>query len=52
MVGKRCAITSTLFDLKTETADVAASVKTNCSNDDLMDGMDKIIRQLASGESK
>jgi hypothetical protein len=49
-VGKRCAITSTMFDLKTETAEKSALAKTDCSVDGLMDTMDRIARQLSGGD--
>jgi hypothetical protein len=47
-VGDNCAITATMFDLKTETTEKAASVRTTCSENSLMDGMDKIADQLAA----
>ena len=46
-VGKRCAITSTLFDLKSATTEKAATVQTDCSKDSLMGGMDDVAGQLA-----
>jgi hypothetical protein len=47
-VGTSCAISSTLFDLKTETTERAASVRTDCSENGLMEGLEKIARQLAT----
>jgi hypothetical protein len=47
-IGTSCAISSTLFDLKTETTERAASVRTDCSENGLMEGMEKIARQLAA----
>jgi hypothetical protein len=49
-VGRRCAITSTMYDLKTETADASALVKTNCDADSLLDSMDRVARQLSAGD--
>jgi hypothetical protein len=46
-IGGRCAITSSLYDLKTETTERSASERTDCSDGGLMDGMDRIARQLA-----
>jgi hypothetical protein len=46
-IGSACAISSTLYDLKTETTEKAASVRTNCSENGLMDGIEKIAQQLA-----
>lgn len=48
-VGSKCAITASLFDLASETTELGASTRTNCSDDALMDGMDQVARQL-SGE--
>ena len=41
-IGSNCAISSTLYDLKSETTEKAASVRTECSENALMDGMDQI----------
>jgi hypothetical protein len=46
-VGRTCAISSTLYDLKTETAERAASVRTDCSVDRLMEGMEQVAQQLS-----
>ena len=46
-VGGKCAITASLYDLKSETTERGASVRTECSDDALMDAMDQIARQLA-----
>jgi hypothetical protein len=45
-VGESCAVSATLYDLKTETTERAASARTNCSVNALMDGMEKIAGQL------
>jgi len=45
-VGNKCAITMTLFDLKTETGNLAATARTSCSEDALMDGIDHALEQL------
>jgi len=49
-VGDRCALTATLFDLKSETADRSTTVRTNCKDDDLMDAVDKISEQFGARE--
>jgi len=38
-VGETCAITATLYDLKTETAERGASVRVACEDSKLMDGI-------------
>ena len=45
-VGSGCTISATLYDLKTETTEKAASARTACSEDGLMTGIEKIARQL------
>lgn len=45
-VGKTCAMTTTLYDLRTETAERAASVKTDCTEDGLLSGVDEVVEQL------
>jgi len=45
-VGRKCAITADLYDLKTETAEKGAMVETDCSEDELMGAMKKIADQL------
>lgn len=45
-VGSNCAVTSSLLDLKTETAEKGASVKTGCSLDELLGAMEQIVKQL------
>jgi len=49
-VGKRCAVTATMYDLKSETAERSALTRTDCSADALMDSMDRIARQLSSSD--
>lgn len=49
-VGKRCAISSILYDFKTETAEQSALVRTDCDEDSLMDCMDRVARQFSSGD--
>jgi hypothetical protein len=46
-VGSKCAVTSNLFDLKTETTDKGASVETGCSPDELLSAMKSIAGQLS-----
>jgi hypothetical protein len=45
-VGSTCAMTGTLYDLRTETTAAAASAKTNCSSDALISGIDQLIASL------
>jgi hypothetical protein len=47
-VGNKCAISASLFDLKTEATAGAASVRTDCSDDALMDGVDQLAQKLAA----
>jgi hypothetical protein len=49
-VGKRCAISSILYDFKTETAEQSALVRTDCDEDSLMDCMDRVARQFSTGD--
>jgi hypothetical protein len=46
-VGKSCAVTANLYDLKTETADRGGLVNTGCSTDELLGAMAELARQLA-----
>ncbi len=48
-IGKVCALTATLFDLRTEAADAAASTRTDCKEASLMDAVDRIVHQLVDG---
>jgi len=45
-VGSRCAMTLAMFDLKTETAERAASTQTECAADALFGAVDDLVRQL------
>jgi len=47
-VGDRCAATANLYDLKTETVEKGASVKTGCTTNELLEAMEKIATQLAA----
>ena len=47
-LGSKCAITATLYDLKTETTVAAASVDSDCREDSLMSGLEEIARKLAA----
>jgi hypothetical protein len=47
-VGTDCVLTSTLFDLKTETTERAASVTTGCAVNAMFGGVDEIVRRLAA----
>jgi hypothetical protein len=46
-VGKQCALTSLLYDLKTETTERAATVNTACAEEALLGGVEQLARQLA-----
>jgi len=46
-VGSKCAVTSNLFDLKSETTEKGASVETGCSPDELLSAMKTIAGQLS-----
>lgn len=46
-IGETCAIIATLFDLRTETTEQAATVKTGCSEDALLEGTDRVVDELA-----
>jgi hypothetical protein len=46
-VGDRCALTARLFDLRTETADKAASLETDCGPQNLMSLVKQLAEQLA-----
>lgn len=46
-VGSKCAVTSNLFDLKTETTEKGASIETGCSPDELLSAMKSIAGQLS-----
>lgn len=48
-VGGRCAMTAVLFDLRTETTERAASIKTECAADALLGAADELVRQLGGG---
>ncbi len=45
-IGSKCAITATLYDLRTETAEKSALHRSNCHVDSLLDAMDVIATQL------
>ena len=45
-LGENCVITSIIYDLKTETTEAAASVKTRCTTEKLFEGIEKICQQF------
>jgi hypothetical protein len=47
-MGSTCALTATMYDLRTETTDIAASVDTRCGQDELLAGLKQLARQLVS----
>jgi hypothetical protein len=46
--GKKCALSAAVYDLRTETTDHSASVRTDCAIDTLIDAADQLIVKLAS----
>lgn len=46
-VGSQCAITATLYDLRTETTERAASVKTTCEQDSLFRGLEDLAERIS-----
>lgn len=48
-VGSSCAITATLYDLRTETTELAASVDTRCGQEELFGGLRALAQKLISG---
>jgi len=48
-VGGRCAVASQIYDLKTEAAEAAASVKTACFGEALFEAIDRVVDQLFGG---
>lgn len=49
-VGTKCAITSTLFDLKLETSERAATQKVRCDQDALVTALEAVASELLTGE--
>jgi hypothetical protein len=47
--GKACALTSMLYDLRSEATERAATVKTECTEEALLGGMEQLAKQLAGG---
>lgn len=47
--GEVCALTTTFYDLGTETTERATSVRTRCEPDALLLGVDQVVAQLESG---
>ncbi|MCK6544555.1 hypothetical protein L6R52_01670 [Myxococcota bacterium] len=45
--GATCALTMTLYDLLTEATETAATVRTDCTEQALMDGIDQLTTRLA-----
>jgi hypothetical protein len=48
-VGGQCAFTALLYDLRSETTERAASVKTACSEEALLNGIEQLAVQLGTG---
>jgi hypothetical protein len=46
-IGKKCVATATLYDLKTETTERAASIETDCTPESLMGGIRQLATELA-----
>lgn len=51
-VANRCAVTSVLYDLRTETADQAATVQSDCAESKLMDALEQVLARLTGTGSK
>jgi hypothetical protein len=47
-VGDNCVLASTMFDLKTETTEKAASVTTGCGINSMLGGVDELTKKLAA----
>jgi hypothetical protein len=45
-VGKSCALSGSIFDLRTESTDRSAAVRTSCSVDALLDASDQLLEKL------
>jgi hypothetical protein len=46
-IGDTCALIATVFDLRTETAERASTVKTTCETNRLLDAIDPLLRELS-----
>lgn len=46
-VGSQCAITATPCDLRTETTESAASVRTSCEQDALFRGLEDLADRIS-----
>ena len=51
-VGSQCALSASLFDLRTETTSQAASTRTGCSPDVLMDAVDVVATKLKASSNR
>ena len=49
-IGDRCAITSNILDLRTESSEKAASLETDCSTNSLLNGIRRIVAKLSGIE--
>jgi hypothetical protein len=45
--GHQCVVTASLYDLRTETTERAATARADCSDADMMSSLDDIARQLS-----
>jgi hypothetical protein len=45
-IGETCALTATLFDLRSETTERAASVRTKCGEEDLVGALEALVDDL------
>lgn len=48
-IESTCAITATVYDLRSETTETAASVETRCGQDELLSGLRELAKKLVSG---
>jgi hypothetical protein len=46
-VGTRCTLTSMLFDLRTEATELATSIRSACTEDELVRSIDRLVRRLS-----
>jgi outer membrane protein OmpA-like peptidoglycan-associated protein len=51
-VGSRCALTTTIYDLKTETTERAATARTDCTADALFNAVDAVVHELGGPAPK
>lgn len=50
-VGTQCAVTATLYDLKTSASEIAATEKVHCDPDAVVIGLEKVAAKLVGNEA-